>query len=65
MKSVRGRIYSPVAENDAEGAYRVERYSYTSFFESQTGTRVRQRGPNARIEFLDLTSTPTARTATP
>lgn len=60
LKSVTGRIYSPVAENDAEGAYRVERYSYTSFWGMGTGSRIRQRSPGARIEYLDLTPTPTA-----
>lgn len=65
LASVKGRIYSPVAENDAQGAFRVERYSYTSFWETQSGTRIRQRGPRARVEYLDLTLPPkTAENAT-
>lgn len=56
LKSVKGRIYSPVVDNDAEGAYRVERYSYTSFWDQATGSRIRQRGTRARVEFLDLTA---------
>lgn len=58
LKSVAGRIYSPVDENDAEGAYRIERYSYTSFWGTGTGSRIRQRSPGARVEFLDLTPDP-------
>jgi hypothetical protein len=57
LKSIAGRIYSPVA--DPGGTYRVERYSYTSLWRSDvTGTRMRQRSPNARIEMLDLTAEP-------
>lgn len=55
LTSIKGRLYTPVAENDSEGAFRVERFTYTSFFETQTGTRVRQRGARARVESLDLT----------
>lgn len=58
LKSVAGRIYSPVSENDAEGAFRIERYSYTSFWDRITGSRIRQRGVKARVEFLDLTIEP-------
>lgn len=65
LTSIKGRIYSPVVENDAEGAYRVERYSFTSFWERQTGSYIRQRGPNARVEYLDLTPAPAARAETP
>lgn len=57
LQSIAGRIYSPVA--DPGGTYRVERYSYTSLWRSDvTGTRLRQRSPNARIEMLDLTAEP-------
>ena len=53
LKSIAGRIYSPVEEPG--GLYRVERYSYTSRYMDVTGTRLRQHSPNARIEFVDLT----------
>lgn len=57
LRSIAGRLYSPVA--DPGGSYRVERYSYTSLWQSdRTGTRFRQRSPNARIEMLDLTAEP-------
>lgn len=56
LKSIRGRIYAPLA--DPAGSYRVERYTYTSLWHYVTGTRLRQRRPNGRIEFLDLTAEP-------
>lgn len=58
MKSIKGRLYSPVGGNDAQGAYRIERYTFTSFWDTTTGSRMRTRGPNARIEYLDLTPVP-------
>lgn len=54
LKSVGGRRYSATKD----GGYRVERYSYTSFHRESTGTRIRQRTGEARIEFLDLTAPP-------
>jgi hypothetical protein len=54
LKSIAGRIYAPMA-SDSAGSYRVERYTYTSFWMDVTGTRIPQRSPNARIEYLDLT----------
>lgn len=56
LKSIEGRIYAPLA--DPAGSYRVERYTYTSLWQSVTGTRLRQRSPAARIEYLDLTAEP-------
>lgn len=61
LKSIRGRIYSPTAGDGTEGAYRIERYTYTSLWASRTGTRIRQRSQDARIEFLDLTAEPETR----
>ncbi|MDB5693124.1 MAG: hypothetical protein JWO81_2187 [Alphaproteobacteria bacterium] len=59
LRSVAGRIYSPTSEEG--GTYRVERYSYTSrWMHDVTGTRLRQRSPNARIEYVDLTADPPA-----
>ena len=60
LTSIAGRIYSPSA--DPGGTYRVERYSYTSLWTDRLGTRIRQRGPNARLEYLDLTDQPAPRT---
>jgi hypothetical protein len=56
MRSIAGRVYMPLSNPD--GAYRVERYSYTSLWEARSGTRVRQRSANARIEYVDLTADP-------
>jgi tetratricopeptide (TPR) repeat protein len=53
LAAISGRAYSPTA--DPGGTYRVERYSYTSRYMNVTGTRLRQRSPNARIEYVDLT----------
>lgn len=62
LKSIKGRIYTPSDANGAEGAFRVERYSYTALWGNRTGTRIRQRGSDARVEFLDLTVNPDAAT---
>jgi tetratricopeptide (TPR) repeat protein len=56
LRSISGRIYSPIEDS----VYRVERYSYTSRWMNVTGTRIRQRSPNPRIEYVDLTAEPTA-----
>ena len=58
LSSVAGRIYSPAPAGSLEGTYRVERYTFTSLWEDRTGTRLRQRSANARIEYLDLTADP-------
>lgn len=55
LKAIAGRIYSPI-EGTGTGTYRVERYSYTSHWAKRTGTRIRQRSQDARIEMLDLTA---------
>lgn len=60
LRSVAGRIYAPSEANGVDGTYRVERYSYTSMWEARTGSRIRQREADARIEFLDLTAVPPA-----
>ncbi|HYE28394.1 MAG TPA: hypothetical protein VEA61_09195 [Allosphingosinicella sp.] len=57
LRSIAGRLYSPVAAPG--GTYRVERYSFTSMWDHDApGTRLRRRSPDARIEMLDLTSEP-------
>jgi hypothetical protein len=58
LRSISGRIYSPTTEEG--GTYRVERYSYTSRWMEVTGSRMRQRSPNPRIEYVDLTPDPPA-----
>jgi hypothetical protein len=57
MKSISGRIYSPTSNSD--GTYRVERYTFTSLWGDKTGSRIRVRRPEARIEYLDLTAVDT------
>lgn len=52
LGSIRGRIYNPGPEQ----TYRLERYTLTAGFESVTGTRIQRRGPNARVEYMDLTA---------
>lgn len=52
MRSISGRIYAPMKS----ATYRIERYSYTSrWMNNITGTHIRRRSPNARIEYVDLT----------
>ena len=63
LEAIRGRIYS----TGREPTYRLERYTLTAAWEQATGSRVRQRSPRARVEYLDLTvsnppAPPTART---
>lgn len=54
LASIKGRIYAPL--NDPAGSYRVERHTYTSFLEARSGSRIKQRSANARIETLDLSA---------
>lgn len=56
LRSIAGRTYAPLA--DPEGSYRVERYTYTSLWTTLTGTRMRVRSADARMEYLDLTAEP-------
>jgi tetratricopeptide (TPR) repeat protein len=57
LRSVAGRIYSPIS--DPDGTYRVERYTWTSLWEyDRTGTHMRMRSADGRIEYLDLTAEP-------
>jgi len=58
LKSISGRIYAPLKGASEEGSFRVERYSYTSLWADRTGTRLRQRAADGRVEFLDLTADP-------
>jgi len=51
--SLGGRRYTAGKPNDAL-SLRTERYTYTSGYEVQTGTRGMQRSPKARVEYIDL-----------
>lgn len=52
LESIRRRRYSQAAGTEA--TYRVERYTYTSGFESRAGSHIMQRSPRARVEYFDL-----------
>jgi hypothetical protein len=55
LRQIEGRIYTPV--DQPGGTYRVERYTYTAFWmRDVTGSHIRQRSPNVKIEYLDLTA---------
>lgn len=57
LRSIAGRIYTP--STDPDGAYRIERYTLTSrFMDAVSGSHLRARSPNVRVEFLDLTNDP-------
>ena len=53
MKSISLRRYTAGKVGDP-ASVRHERYTYTSGYEGQTGTRVGQRSPKARVEYFDL-----------
>jgi hypothetical protein len=52
LASIRGRVYS--AGPDA--TYRIERYTYTAPYQRLTGSNIRRRTREARVEYLDLTN---------
>lgn len=53
LDSLSMRRYTAGKPNDP-AALRTERYTYTSGYEGQTGTRAQQRSPKARVEYIDL-----------
>lgn len=57
LTAVAGRRYAPLA-TDSAGAFRVERYSFTSSWTTVTGSRMRVRSPIPRIEVVDLSRDP-------
>ena len=57
LTSISGRRYAPLAAN-SPSALRVERYSFTSAWETRTGTHFRQRSPQPTIEVVDLSRDP-------
>jgi hypothetical protein len=60
VESIQNRLYSTAPE----ATYRLERYTYTSAYETATGSRMQQHSPRARVEYMDLTANapPTDRT---
>lgn len=56
-ENISKRIYAPVSKDSATpGFYMIERYTLTARFSNQTtGTRIRRREPQMRIERLDIT----------
>ena len=59
LGSIALRRYLPLNRDATDpGVLRVERYTLTSLMEARTGTRVRQRAPEPRIEALDLSIDP-------
>jgi hypothetical protein len=55
LASLSMRRYTAGKLNDP-ASIRSERYTYTSGYEGQTGTRAQQRSPKARVEYMDLTN---------
>ena len=51
--SMAGRRYTPGRPKDPSSV-RTERYTYTSGYEVQTGTRTAEHSPKARVEMIDL-----------
>ena len=56
LASIGGRRYTP-ARAGSPGSQRLERYTYTSGFEGMTDTRMKDRSPQPRIEYFDLSPT--------
>lgn len=55
ITSISGRRYLPLQiEPDSPGVFRVERYTLTSWYQYNTGSRIAQRGPQPNIEMIDL-----------
>lgn len=61
LESVQSRRYAPLKlAAGAPGLFRVERYTKTAPFTMATGTRIRQRSTESRIETIDLSIEPPA-----
>jgi hypothetical protein len=56
LRSIAGRVYAKPA--GGAPVYRMERYTYTAGYESRTGSRIAQRSPKARVEYVDLSQPP-------
>ena len=61
LKSIRGRRYTP-AKDGSPGSFKLERYTYTAGLEAKTASRLLDRSPQTRVEYLDLS--PSGLTAT-
>ncbi|WP_404370978.1 tetratricopeptide repeat protein [Sphingomonas sp. MMS24-J45] len=61
LNSISGRRYAPLAKQTPD-VLRVERYTLTSRWVSQTGSRLRTRSPIPHIEVLDLSRDPDPKT---
>ncbi|WP_154651281.1 tetratricopeptide repeat protein [Sphingomonas echinoides] len=57
LTAIAGRRYAPLAP-DNPGFFRVERYSFTAAWTTQTGSRMRVRSPVPKIEMVDLSRDP-------
>lgn len=53
LESIKGRRYTPAVAG-APGSKRLERYTYTSAYETKTTSRMVGRSPNGRVEYIDL-----------
>jgi len=66
LASIRTRRYAPLKLDPSDpGILRVERYTLTSRYTVNTGSRLRDREPTPRIEMLDLSSDEPAPVSTP
>lgn len=59
LASIEARRYAPLKRDPTDpGVLRVERYTYTARWTRQTGSRLRVRETQPRIEMLDLSAEP-------
>lgn len=59
VASISGRRYTPLKRDPSDpGILRIERYTLTSRWEQQLGSRLRQRSATPQIEMLDLSNEP-------
>ncbi len=57
LTAINGRRYAPLALAPSDpGILRVERYTFTARWTSLTGSHIRSRSPQPRIEVLDLST---------
>lgn len=59
ITSIAARRYAPLKRDPSDpGILRIERYTLTSRYEQQLGSRIRQRSAEPQIEMLDLSNDP-------
>ena len=56
LGAIAGRVYAPLA--DGQSQYRLERFTWTSNWDTRIDTRLRVRSPEGVIQSLDLTAGP-------